>query len=103
MVGPGIGEGGKAPEKDDAKTDFKSERSRSAHTAGKILLQWKVKEVSEPGSVKENYQSQLDAVKRGVSEAILQEQVPPGYHEAIKRYFDSLRETRDEPAPPKRP
>ena len=31
-------------------------------------------------------------VKQGVSEAIQQEQVPPGYHEAIKKYFDSLPE-----------
>ncbi|HUT37273.1 MAG TPA: hypothetical protein VNE39_27575 [Planctomycetota bacterium] len=103
MVGPGIGEGGKAPEKPDEKSHFKTERSRSAHTAGKILLQWKVKEMSDPGSVKENYQAQIEAIQRGVSEAILQEQVPPGYHDTIKRYFDSLKETRDEPAPPKKP
>ena len=103
MVGPGVGEGGKAPEKPDAKSDFKTERSRSAHTAGKILLQWKVKEMGDPGSVKENYQTQIEAIKRGVSEAILQEQVPPGYHDTIKRYFDSLKDTRDEPAPPKKP
>jgi hypothetical protein len=31
-------------------------------------------------------------VKQGVSEAIQQEQVPPGYHEAIKKYFDTLPE-----------
>lgn len=103
MVGPGTGEGGKAPEKPEERTDFKTERSRSAHTAGKILLQWKVKEMGDTGSVKENYQAQIQAVKTGVSEAILQEQVPPGYHDTIKRYFDSLRETRDEPAPPKKP
>jgi hypothetical protein len=29
-------------------------------------------------------------VKQGVSEAIQQEQVPPGYHDAIKKYFDTL-------------
>jgi hypothetical protein len=103
MGGPGQGEGGKAPEKPEAKSDFKTERSRSAHTAGKILLQWKVKEMGETGNVKENYQAQIQALKQGVSEAILQEQIPPGLHETIKRYFDTMRETRDEPAPPKKP
>ncbi len=103
MGGPGIGRGGKAPEKPEEKTDFKTERSRSAYTAGKILLQWKTKEMSDAGSVKGDYRAKLDAVKQGVSEAILQEQVPPGYHDAIKRYFDSLKEPRDEPAPPKKP
>ena len=103
MGGPGIGKGGKAPEKPEEKTDFKSERSRSALTAGKILLQWKTKEVSDPGTMRENYQSQLDAVKQGVTEAILQEQVPPGYHEAIQKYFDSLKETPVEQPAPKAP
>ncbi len=97
MVGPGIGEGGKAPEKDDEKTDFQSERSRSAFKAGKILLQWKTRELSDPGAAREAYEQQVEAVKQGVSEAILQEQVPPGYHEGIRRYFDALGETRDKP------
>ena len=103
MGGPGIGRGGKAPEKPEEKTDFTPERSRSAYKAGKILLQWKTRQVSDPGTVRENYQRQVQAVKQGVSEAILQEQVPPGYHEAIKKYFDSLEETRAKPRAPQEP
>jgi hypothetical protein len=97
MGGPGIGEGGEAPEKPEEVTKFKSERSRSAYKAGKVLLQWKTRGVADPGAVRENYQRQVQAVKQGVSEAILQEQVPPGYHDAIQKYFDSLRESRDDP------
>ena len=32
----------------------------------------------------------IGTIKQGISEAITQEQVPPGYHEAIRGYFDSL-------------
>ena len=34
--------------------------------------------------------SLIQKVKQGSSEAILQEQIPPGYHEGIKSYFDNL-------------
>ena len=37
-----------------------------------------------------NYRSLISQVKQGISEAIVTEQVPPGYHESIKSYFDSL-------------
>jgi hypothetical protein len=103
MGGPGVGEGGVAPEKDSVKTDFTPERSKSALHAGKILLQWKTQEVSDPGKARELYRRQVDAVKQGVSEAILQERVPPGYHDAIKRYFDTLGESRDAGKPPPKP
>jgi len=91
----GTGKGGEAPEKPEEQTDFKSERSRSAYTSGKILLQWKTHGLSEAGTIRENYQRQVETVKEGVGEAILQEQVPPGYHDAIKKYFDSLKEAQD--------
>lgn len=88
--GRGFGKGGEAPEKPEEKTDFVSEKSRSAFRAGKILMQWKIKDLSDPGTVERNYKDQVSAVKQGVGEAILQEQVPPGYHDAIKKYFDAL-------------
>lgn len=96
MVGPGRGRGGTAPEKPDADTGFKSERSRSAFKAGKILLQWKTQQLSDRGTAKENYAEQIQTVKQGMSEAILQERVPPGYHDAIKKYFDALGEKKRE-------
>ena len=90
MRGPGIGEGGLAPEDDSINTDFKSETAKSAVQAGKILLSMKSKGLGEKGSAVQDYRGLVQQVKQGVSEAIVQEQVPPGYHEGIKSYFDAL-------------
>lgn len=89
----GMGEGGKAPEDDSVETGFKTEQSKSAVTAGKVLLSVKTKGLSDKGDAQKDYKSLLQQVKQGVNEAILQEQVPPGYHERIKSYFDNLKET----------
>ena len=89
-MGPGIGNGAKRPEDESTKSDFKSEKSPSQLTAGKMLLEWKTKEVGETGARSEEFREGMQRVKQGVSEAIQQEQVPPGYHEAIKKYFDAL-------------
>ena len=96
--GPGIGNGAKRPENDATKTGFKTEKSNSQLTGGKMLLEWKTKEVGETGARSEEYRTNVQRVKQGVSEAIQQEQVPPGYHEAIKKYFDSLPEKPAEKA-----
>ena len=96
MRGPGIGDGGTAPRDDSLASGFKPEQSRSALTGGKMLLEWKTSEVSDAGTASKNYADAIKNVKQGVSEAILQEQVPPGYHEAIKRYFDTI----EKPAKP---
>jgi hypothetical protein len=86
----GVGDGSKRPEDDSVTTGFKSEKSTSALTGGKMLLEWKTKEVGETGARVEEFRDAVREVKQGVSEAIQQEQVPPGYHEAIKKYFDTL-------------
>jgi hypothetical protein len=91
-LGPGRGNGSKRPEDDTTESAFKSEKSSSALAGGKLLLEWKTKEVGETGARAEEVAKTLREVKQGVSEAIRQEQVPPGYHDAIKRYFDSLAE-----------
>ena len=91
-MGAGIGDGSKRPEDDSVKSGFKTEKSISQLTGGKMLLEWKTKEVGETGARAEEYRTGVQRVKQGVSEAIQQEQVPPGYHEAIKKYFDSLPE-----------
>ena len=44
------------------------------------------------GARTEDYREAVREVKQGVSEAIVAEQVPPGYHTAIQKYFDSLPE-----------
>lgn len=94
--GPGMGKnggqgyGGKAEENDDAETAFKQEKSPTQLTAGKTLLQWKTQEVGPKGARPEEYQEAMKQVKQGVSEAISAEQIPPGYHDAIQKYFDAL-------------
>jgi len=98
MRGPGIGVGNVAPENAAAEVEFKTEKSRSALTAGKILLSIKVQGLSDPGQAVRDYQQCLQDVKQGVSEAILHEQVPAAYHDAIRKYFDSL-EKADEGIP----
>ncbi len=90
MKGPGTGEGGLAPENDAVKNEFQSEVAKSAVTAGKTLFSQKTQGVGDKGIVQENYRSLATQVKQGVSDALEQEQVPPGYHEGIKKYFDTL-------------
>lgn len=87
---PGRGAGGKADENDEAETGFKQERSPTQLSAGKTLLQWKTQELGPRGARPEDYQEAVKQVKQGVSEAIAAEQVPPGYHGAIQKYFDSI-------------
>jgi hypothetical protein len=85
------GQGGDAEEEDDSvKTDFVSEHTKTPIQQGKILLSMKQKGLSESGEAKQNFQRALSEVKQGFSEAIEAEQIPPGYHEGIKTYFDSL-------------
>ncbi len=92
MRGPGIGTGGLAPETPGAVTDFTPEKSKSSLTAGKILVSLKTRGLSESGQAALEYQESLRAVKQGVSEAIIHEQVPPAYHDAIRSYFDAMEE-----------
>ncbi len=95
-MGPGLGPpghgGSGVPEDDSVATDFQPELSQSALVAGKNLLSWKTKGLSAPGQATEAYVEAVREVKQGVSEAILSEQVPPGYHEAIKKYFATIAE-----------
>jgi len=87
---PGQGAGGKADENDEAETGFQQQRSPTQLSAGKTLLQWKTQELGPKGERPQEYQEAVKQVKQGVSEAIAAEQVPPGYHGAIQKYFDAL-------------
>ncbi len=93
-MGPGQGTGAKRPEDDSVDSAFKPEKSKGQLAGGKLLLEWKTKEVGETGARTEEYQAAVRGVQQGVAEAIQQEQVPPGYHDTIKRYFDSLPEKK---------
>ncbi len=37
-----------------------------------------------------DYDRQIRDLREGISEAVLNEGVPPVYHDTIRRYFDSL-------------
>jgi hypothetical protein len=96
LGGEGFGEGGEAPEDDSAKTDFVDETSKSAVQKGKVLLSMKTKGMSDTGEARKEYRQAFDDIKQGVAEAIEQEQIPPGYTDTIKNYFDDI-ETIDGP------
>jgi len=91
MGGPGRGQGGVAPEDNAQKTGFQSQRSRSALTAGRMLMKFKTTENAESGKNTTEHNAAVELVRQGASEAILKENVPPSYHEAIKSYFDQLK------------
>ena len=66
----GFGKGGEVPEDDSVKTKFQSEISKSALTAGKVLLSLKTKGQSDSGDARQNYRKSVKAIKQGVGEAI---------------------------------
>ncbi len=92
----GMGGGEPEAEDDSVKTNFKPEQSKSAVKAGKMLLSINTKGVppdnAEAEDVKTQYRNLVRTVKNSAEEAIQQEQIPPGYHDGIKNYFNSLEE-----------
>jgi hypothetical protein len=103
MGGPGRGRGGKAPEDDSVKTAFKSEKSESILQAGKILMELKSRGLSKAGTVRKDFRENVEKVKQDVSEALVREQVPPGYHKAIRDYFDDVEKAVGPAKPGDRP
>lgn len=92
---PGTGgpreEGGPPVDEDDTGEDgFKSEQAKVTLQKGKVLLSLKTKGLSDSGEAVKEYQTLVRDIKQGVSEAIENERVPPGYHDGIKTYFDTL-------------
>ena len=83
-------EPGAMEEDPSAKTGYKTERSQSHLVEGKTLLSLKSKGESDRGERTTEYAAGLERLKEGVDEAIVAEDVPPGYHDRIKGYFDSL-------------
>ena len=96
--GEGQGGGDKVDEEDTGDKGFKTEKSKSAITAGKVLLSFKTKGLSDRGEAQKNYNKLFTDLKQGMSEAIIQEQIPPGYHDGIKKYFNSLEKKTEENA-----
>lgn len=55
-----------------------------------MLLKWQTDEAAEKGEMAGNRDAHVQQTRQAVSEAIVREQVPPGYHGSIQKYFDSL-------------
>jgi len=87
---PGIGQGGTVGEDDSTTSGFKKEKAKTQIGAGRLLMEWKEEGVGDTGSKAGDYNDAVRAVKQGVSEAIRNERIPPGYHGAIQKYFDNL-------------
>jgi hypothetical protein len=100
MSSPGQGAGGIAPTDPWQNTEFKTEKTQTLLQAGETLMEWETKEIADAGEVKQEYLQTVRKVQQGVSETILQEQIPPGYHEAIKEYFDTIDDDVPAPASP---
>lgn len=99
----GMGQGGEAErdtpgamqDEDDSDPEgYKDEKTKTQIQAGKVLLSIKTKEAAtekdfDPEELKK-YESTVSEIKSGVQAAIENEQIPPGYVEGIKSYFDNL-------------
>ena len=86
----GYGYGPRPYGDDTAASGFKPEKSASLLQPGRMLMEWKTREVSEAGPAREEYLRALQDVRQQASEAVVQEQIPPGYQTSIKQYFDTL-------------
>jgi len=98
-MGPGHGYGPRPYGDDNSPSASHPEKSASLLQPGKMLMEWKTKEVSEAGPAREEYLRAVQDVRQQASEAVLQEQISPGYQAAIKKYFDTL--NNDSGATPK--
>jgi len=90
----GVGRGGETPEDDSDPEGYKTEKEKPQVQAGKILLSIKTKEYAEekdfdPEKMRE-YQKSISDLKSSVQSAIDTEEIPPGYVESIKGYFDKI-------------
>jgi hypothetical protein len=88
------GTAGSTGEDDTTESEHKKQRATIQIGAGKVLMEWKDEGVGETGAKAGDYSDAIRAVKQGVAEAIRNERVPPGYHDAIQKYFDKLPEKR---------
>lgn len=86
--------GGIQAEDDSDPEGYKDEKTKTQIQAGKVLLSIKTREAAtekdfDPEELKK-YESTVSEIKSGVQAAIENEQIPPGYVDGIKGYFDNL-------------
>jgi len=89
-------------ENDSDPEGYKDEKTKTQIQAGKVLLSIKTREAAtekdfDPEELKK-YESTVTDIKAGVQAAIENEQIPPGYVDGIKSYFDSIESGRTAPA-----
>ncbi|HIF01043.1 MAG TPA: hypothetical protein EYG03_05125 [Planctomycetes bacterium] len=92
--GGGVGRGGESAEDDSDPEGYKKEKDKLQIQAGKILLSIKTKEYAEeldfdPEKMRQ-YQKSISSLKSSVQSAIDAEEIPPGYVDGIKGYFDKI-------------
>lgn len=90
----GAGEGGETPEDDSDPEGYKDAKTKTRIKAGKVLLSIKTKEHAEeadfdPDALRQ-YRASVNSLKDGVQSAIENEEIPPGYVDGIKNYFDQI-------------
>ncbi len=102
LGGQGVGRGSKAPEDDAAKTAFQTEKTKTALKKGKILLSMKTKDApnADIKDMQAEYREIITDIKQATEEAIEREEAPPGYHNGIKKYFDTLERLEENQAKP---
>ena len=98
MGGPGQGKGGVAPEDSDQQIGFKSTKHKTYLTEGRSLLEWEDRGLTEQGKAIKDYRRSVEGIKQRVSEAINTEEVPPGYRDAIRQYFDKYLDEKSKAA-----
>ena len=94
---------GAIQDEDDSDPEgYKDEKTKTQIQAGKVLLSIKTREAAtekdfDPEELKK-YESTVTEIKAGVQAAIESEQIPPGYVDGIKSYFDSIESGKTAPA-----
>jgi len=73
---------------------YKNEKSRTQIQAGKVLMSIKTKEAAkqkdfDPEDLRK-YDNTVQQLKAGVDAAIEAEEIPPGYVDSIRQYFDKI-------------
>ena len=96
---------GAIQDEDDSDPEgYKDEKTKTQIQAGKVLLSIKTREAAtekdfDPEELKK-YESSVTEIKAGVQAAIENEQIPPGYVDGIKSYFDSIESGKTASAAP---
>jgi hypothetical protein len=91
--GSGEGDGYRTDSaKDDGKVDagFSPAQLHAPLKPGQTIAEWTVHGATDPGAVLKAYQDSLPEVRQEVPAALEREQVPPAYHDGVKKYFDGL-------------